>query len=127
MSISRKLFVTASAFGLAAVALGAFGAHSLRETISADMFSVFDIGVRYQMYHTFALFIAAWFFQSRQGRKFLLAAWFFIAGVVLFSGSLYLLAVTGIRALGFVTPLGGLLLLAGWAMMAMGFLEEKSE
>lgn len=115
----------ASAFGFTAVAFGAFGAHSLRSTISTEMLSVFETGVRYQMYHTFALFVAAWFLQANQSRKFALAGWLFVVGVVLFSGSLYALAVTGARILGFITPFGGLSFLAGWLALGLGFWETK--
>jgi len=124
VSTSRKFLVIASVFGLTGVALGAFGAHSLRSTISSDMLAVFETGVRYQMYHAFALFVASWSLKARPSRKFRNAAWLFVVGVILFSGSLYALAVTGIRSLGFVTPLGGLSLLAGWLALGLGFWEK---
>jgi uncharacterized membrane protein YgdD (TMEM256/DUF423 family) len=125
VSSSRKFTLMAAAFGFTGVAFGAFGAHSLRSTISAEMLSVFETGVRYQMYHTFALFVAAWFLQSSQNRKFEIAAWLFVVGEVLFSGSLYALAMTGIRILGFITPFGGLSFLAGWLVLGLGFWEKK--
>lgn len=121
----RKFSVLASLFGLTGVALGAFGAHSLKSTISAEMLSVFETGVRYQMYHTFALFIALWGLQLGKSNKFEIAAWLFVVGVILFSGSLYILAMTGVRSFGFVTPLGGLSLLGGWLFLALGFFEKK--
>lgn len=124
MTDSRKFMVIASVFGLTGVALGAFGAHTLRSEISSEMLSVFETGVRYQMYHTFALFIVGWALQSRPNRKISVAGWLFAAGVVLFSASLYALAMSGIRILGFVTPVGGLLFLAGWLMLTLGFLEK---
>ena len=126
MHTSRRFLLIAAAFGLTGVAFGAFGAHSLRTTTSSEMLSVFEMGVRYQMYHAFALFVASWFLQARQNRKFEYAAWLFVAGVILFSGSLYALALTGIRSLGIVTPFGGLCLLTGWLMLAIGFWEQKS-
>ena len=126
MKSARIFFVLASVFGLTGVGLGAFGAHSLKSTISSEMLSVLEIGVRYQMYHTFALLFAAWFLQSKHNRKIELAGWCFGGGVVLFSGSLYLLAISSIRGLRLITPLGGLLLLAGWAMLAWGLLDKKS-
>jgi uncharacterized membrane protein YgdD (TMEM256/DUF423 family) len=90
------------------------------------MLSVFETGVRYQMYHTFALFFVSWFLQAGQRRKFEIAAWLFVAGVFLFSGSLYVLAITNIRSFGVVTPLGGLCLLGGWILTILGFMETKS-
>jgi uncharacterized membrane protein YgdD (TMEM256/DUF423 family) len=126
MQTSRRFLLIAAAFGLTGVAFGAFGAHSLRTTISSEMLSVFETGVRYQMYHAFALFVASWSLQARRSRKFENAAWFFVAGVILFSGSLYVLALTGIHSLGVVTPFGGLSLLAGWLMLGLGFWEQKS-
>ena len=125
MRSSRTFFVIASLFGLSAVSLGAFGAHALKSMISPEFLSVFETGVRYQMYHTFAIFVVAWYLQSKPVRKLELGGWFFVAGVVLFSGSLYLLAMTGVRSLALVTPVGGLLLFAGWAMLTLGFLERK--
>jgi uncharacterized membrane protein YgdD (TMEM256/DUF423 family) len=102
------------------VALGAFAAHGLKNTIPPDMLAVFETGVRYQMYHAFALFAAAWGFAQWQSRGFVLAGWLFVAGIVVFSGSLFLLALTGARWLGAVTPLGGLAFLAGWLCLTWG-------
>ncbi|MBI5200346.1 MAG: DUF423 domain-containing protein [Elusimicrobia bacterium] len=97
-----------------AVALGAFGAHALRGRIGEDLLAIFETGVRYQAYHALALLaLAAWaaqFESAAAGR----AAWLFSAGIVVFSGSLYALALTGIRKFGAVTPIGGLMFLAGW-------------
>ena len=104
--------------GFLGVALGAFAAHGLKNTIPPPMLATFETGVRYQMYHAFALFAAAWGLARWQGRAFVLAAWLFVAGIVVFSGSLYLLALTGARWLGVVTPLGGLAFLAGWLCLA---------
>ncbi len=102
------------------MALGAFAAHGLKNTIAPEMLAVFETGVRYQMYHAFALFAAAWGFARWQARAFTLAGWLFVAGIVIFSGSLYLMAFTGARWLGAVTPLGGLAFLAGWLCLAWG-------
>ena len=104
------------------MALGAFAAHGLKASLAPDLLAVFETGVRYQMYHAFALFAAAWGFAQWQARAFVLAAWLFVAGIVVFSGSLYLLALTGERWLGAVTPLGGLAYLAGWLCLAWGSL-----
>lgn len=103
------------------VALGAFGAHPPRSSLSPEALSVVETGVRYQMYHSFALLIAGWAFEKRQSKDFSRAGWLFLAGVVLFSGSLYALALTGLRLFGAVTPFGGLAFLAGWLLLAFGF------
>ena len=100
------------------MALGAFAAHGLKTTLAPEMLSAFETGVRYQMYHAFALFAAAWGFSRWQARTFALAGWLFVAGIIVFSGSLYLMALTGTRWLGAVTPLGGLAFLAGWLCLA---------
>ena len=102
------------------MALGAFATHGLKPTLSPDSLAVFETGVRYQMYHAFALFAAAWGFARWQARTFALAGWLFVAGIIVFSGSLYLMALTGTRWLGAVTPLGGLAFLAGWLCLAWG-------
>ena len=106
--------------GFLVVALGAFGAHALKARLSPEMLAVFETGVRYQMYHVFALVAAAWGHARWPGRAFAAAGWLFIAGIVIFSGSLYLLAFTGVRTLGAITPLGGLAFLAGWLCLAWG-------
>ena len=91
-----------------AVGLGAFGAHALKERLSPEMLTIFETGVRYQVYHALALLLLA---ALRGPGK---AAWCFTAGIVLFSGSLYILALTGVKKWGAVTPIGGVLFLAGW-------------
>jgi uncharacterized membrane protein YgdD (TMEM256/DUF423 family) len=112
--------MAAAASGFLGVAFGAFAAHSLKATLAPDLLAVFETGVRYQMYHAFALFAAAWGFSRWQARTFSIAGGLFVAGIVIFSGSLYLLAFTGIRWLGAITPLGGLAFLAGWLCLAWG-------
>lgn len=92
---------------------GAFAAHGLKARLSADMLSVFETGARYQMYHALAMALAALIPSPR-------AAIGFLAGIILFSGSLYLLALTGIAVLGAITPIGGLCFIAGWALLAWG-------
>lgn len=104
--------------GFLAVALGAVAAHALVGRIDAHALQIFETAARYQMYHALALGLTAGATRSNAPRTAHLAAGFFLAGIVLFSGSLYLLALTGNTALGFVTPFGGLAFLAGWAMLA---------
>jgi uncharacterized membrane protein YgdD (TMEM256/DUF423 family) len=112
------LFVGALAAFLG-VALGAFGAHGLRGRLSPEMLAVFETGVRYQMYHALALVTTSLVMARMTGWLVATAAWCFVAGILLFSGSLYALALTGVTILGAVTPLGGLAFLAGWACLAL--------
>ncbi len=100
-----------------AVALGAFGAHSLRARLEPRDLEVFETAVRYQMYHAFALLAVGWLI-SREAPGAGAAAWSFVIGMALFSGSLYLMVATGQRWLGAVTPLGGVALLIGWLLLA---------
>jgi uncharacterized membrane protein YgdD (TMEM256/DUF423 family) len=116
----RLLYMCAGVAGLSGVALGAFAAHGLESRLAPDLRSVFETAARYQMYHAFALCAAAWGWARWQQRWFVIAGYCFVAGIVLFSGSLYLLALTGWRWLGPITPLGGLAFLAGWASLLMG-------
>ncbi len=101
------------------VGLGAFGAHGLRDVLSEPMKAVFETGVRYQMIHGIALFVVAWLSSRGPSGLVLAAGWCFLAGIVLFSGSLYLLSLTGARAWGGLTPVGGLAFLAGWICLAL--------
>ncbi len=119
-----RIFITLGALSaFLAVAAGAFGAHALRDRLSADMLQVFQTGVTYQMYHALGL-LAVGILLARfsvDGSAWLTAAgWLFIAGSVLFSGSLYALSLTGISWLGAITPLGGLAFLLGWLGLAIG-------
>ena len=106
--------------GLLAVAAGAFGAHALRGRVSPDMLAAFETGARYQMYHALALLFIAWACTQWSHRALRAAGWLFIAGTIFFSGSLYLLVLTGAGWWGAVTPIGGVLLLAGWLALALG-------
>jgi uncharacterized membrane protein YgdD (TMEM256/DUF423 family) len=100
-----------------AVGAGAFAAHGLRERLDARALEVFETGARYQMYHALAMILAG-LVASSLGRGAATAGWIFQAGIVLFSGSLYVLALTGIKGLGAITPIGGLAFLAGWLWLA---------
>lgn len=122
--IVDRIFLTLGALSAClAVAAGAFGAHALRDRLSADMLQVFQTGVTYQMYHALGL-LAVGILLARfsiDGSVWLNAAgWLFVAGSVLFSGSLYALSLTGITWLGAITPLGGLAFLLGWLGLAIG-------
>jgi len=118
--LDRTLYLCAAVAGFTGVALGAFGAHALKGSLAPELLNTFESGVRYQLYHAFALCAAAWGWARWQGRLFGAAGWLFVAGILLFSGSLYLLAVTGTRWLGIITPFGGLAFLAGWACLGLG-------
>ena len=109
-----------SLLGFLGVAAGAFGAHGLRGRLSPEMLVVFETAVRYQMYHVFALLItAAVIGRVGDARLLSIAGWSFVAGIALFSGSLYALVFTGIGRLGAITPIGGLAFLIGWACLAI--------
>ena len=123
----RVLYVGAGLTGFLGVALGAFAAHALKARLTPEMLAVFETGVRYQMYHAFALLAVAWAGARWPGRVFAVAGGSFAAGILMFSGSLYLLALTGSRWLGAVTPLGGLCLLAGWLLLAWGAYRARHE
>lgn len=112
---SRLAAILGAAFGGTAVALGAFGAHALRARLDSRALEIYETGVRYQMYHAFALFAAAWLLSRNAPAGG--AAWAFVIGIAFFSGSLYLMALTGWAWLGPVTPLGGLAFLTGWALL----------
>ena len=116
--MERVFFGLGALSALLAVAAGAFGAHALRERLAPDMLAVFETGARYQMYHALGLLAVAWAVARWPGSAAGLAGWLFLAGTLLFSGSLYLLTLTGQRWLGAITPLGGLAFIAGWASLA---------
>jgi uncharacterized membrane protein YgdD (TMEM256/DUF423 family) len=110
---------------LVAVAAGAFGAHALRARLAPDLLAVFETGARYQMYHALALLAVAWLAAARPGANAVVwAGGLFLLGTVVFSGSLYTLALTGQRWLGAITPLGGVAFLAGWACLAWAALSR---
>ena len=116
--MNRTFLLIGAAFGFLGVTFGAFGAHALRNRLSPDMLSVFETGVRYQMYHALAILVVASAMGHFGNARLLgIAGWLFTAGIVLFSGSLFALALSDIRILGAVTPIGGLLFLAGWAVL----------
>jgi uncharacterized membrane protein YgdD (TMEM256/DUF423 family) len=117
--MDRLFFGIGSLSGLVAVAAGAFGAHALRARLTPEHLAVFETAARYEMYHALGLLAVAWAVTRWPGTLPVWAGWLFVAGTVLFSGSLYLLAFTGIRWLGAVTPLGGVAFLAGWICLAL--------
>jgi uncharacterized membrane protein YgdD (TMEM256/DUF423 family) len=102
-----------------AVAAGAFGAHALRARITPEHLAIFETGTRYQIYHALALLAVSWAVSRWPGSLPVYAGWLFVLGSVVFSGSLYILALTGVRWWGAVTPIGGVALLAGWLCLVL--------
>jgi uncharacterized membrane protein YgdD (TMEM256/DUF423 family) len=119
----RIWLLIAAASGFVAVAAGAFGAHALQARLDAQAVQAFETGARYHMYHALAIGLAAFAIRGEAARAAGVAAALFLAGIVLFSGSLYFLALTGLRMAGLVTPFGGLAFLAGWAALAFAALK----
>ena len=116
----RSSFLTGCIHAFLSVSLGAFGAHALKERISSEMLEIYNTGIQYQMFHAIGLFIVA-FASLHVGDRAELrwATWLFNIGIMLFAGSLYVLAITEIRALGAITPFGGVAFLAGWTLLAL--------
>lgn len=122
--MNGRWVATASVFGLTAVAAGAFGAHALKGRLDPAALAAFDVGVRYQMYHALALLAVAGVMTVRPSRTVTAAGICWVVGILLFSGSLYGLTLLGWRWLGPVTPLGGVSLMAGWLLLAVGALRS---
>jgi uncharacterized membrane protein YgdD (TMEM256/DUF423 family) len=119
MDVQRLFFVLGAASAFVSVAAGAFGAHALRGRLSPDLLAIFETAARYQMYHALALIAVAWAVVRWPGPLSEWAGWLFVGGILLFSGSLYVLALSGVRWLGAITPLGGIAFLAGWICLAL--------
>ncbi|MFQ5605425.1 MAG: DUF423 domain-containing protein [bacterium] len=122
--MERIFFFAGAVSACIAVAAGAFGAHALKSRLSSEMFNIFEVGARYQMYHALALLAVAWACSKWPGSLTNLSGWLFIAGTLVFSGSLYFLSLSGVRWLGAITPLGGAAFLAGWACLALAVLRQ---
>ena len=118
-AMDRTFLLLGAVAGFLGVGLGAFGAHGLRSRLTPEMLAVFETGVRYHMYHALALVLTSLIVARAGGWLVVAAGWAFTAGIVLFSGSLYALALTGVTTFGAVTPIGGLAFLAGWACLAL--------
>ncbi len=118
-------FATGSVLCGLGVILGAFGAHGLRARLSPEMLVVFETGVRYHLIHALGLLAVAWAASRWPGSYVSIAGYLFVAGIFIFSGSLYVLAITGIRWLGAITPIGGVCLIVGWGLLAIGVLRAS--
>lgn len=122
----RSFLIIASVLGALSVVLGAFGSHGLRKIVPPETVNTFETGVRYQFYHTFALFVVAVLFEKFSNGLILWSGYSFIIGIVLFSGSLYLLTLlkatetVGVSKIGIVTPIGGLFFVLGWCLLLAG-------
>ncbi|MDH3646847.1 MAG: DUF423 domain-containing protein [Gammaproteobacteria bacterium] len=119
-------FAVGAIVGAIGVMLGAFGAHGLQTRVNEELLGVFEIGVRYQMYHALALIAVAKAKERWPGRWPNASGWLFLVGIFVFSGSLYLMTLTGARWLGAITPIGGLCLVAGWLALAGAALQRPS-
>lgn len=122
MTLDRTFLALGALSAGVSVAAGAFGAHALKARLPPDLLAVFETGARYQMYHAVGLALAAWAASRQGGAAASWAGWLFLAGTLLFSGSLYALALSGIRVLGAVTPFGGVAFIAGWIALALAAL-----
>lgn len=116
---ARAMLIAGAASGFLTVAFGAFGAHGLKGRVGADLLAVFHTGVNYQGLHALALLACGLWALQRPARGVSVAAWAFLIGTIVFSGSLYLMTLTGVRWLGAITPIGGTAFLVGWASLAV--------
>lgn len=129
-TLSKKITCTAAILGLTAIILGAFGAHALKKVLSLEQLTTFETGIKYQMYHAlFLLFLASTNLIANNTKKIIFYA--IVSGVILFSGSIYILAtsnLTGInfKPIGILTPIGGLFLIAGWSVIIVKMINNKS-
>jgi len=128
----KGFLIIASILGALSVGLGAFGAHALKQIVPEESVATFETGVRYQFYHTFALIAVGILFQPFPGKWLVWSGWLFIVGIILFSGSLYLLTVlkgtntVGLKGIGIITPFGGLFFIAGWICLLVGIIANSS-
>jgi uncharacterized membrane protein YgdD (TMEM256/DUF423 family) len=124
--MDRKFLAAGSLLAFLAVAAGAFGAHGLKNHLESDMLAIFETAVKYQMYHSLALILVSTIIKPKSGLWLVRSGWLFLAGIAVFSGSLYILSLTGIKWFGALTPLGGLAFLGGWFSILMHALKERS-
>lgn len=123
-NMKNLFFALGSGFSLLGVVFGAFGAHELKKKLSEEMLDIFEVGVRYQMYHGIGLIVVAWALSQWQNSLATAAGWCFIAGILIFSGSLYILSLTNTLWLGAVTPIGGLAFIAGWGCLIIAVFRQ---
>lgn len=132
MQVYKTALIASFIFAIIGVIIGAFGAHKLKEMMAPELLASFETGVRYQFYHVFALAIAGLLFMAFPSQKIVYATWFFIVGILMFSGSIYVLTYMkgtqhiGLGKLGLITPIGGLLLIIGWGMLLLSLFEKRN-
>ena len=126
MTTDRLFGALGALLALMSVAAGAFGTHALRPRLASDLLAVFETAAKYQMYHALALLLVAVALGKWGGAALVWAGWLFVAGTAVFSGSLYILALTGVRWWGAVTPIGGACFLLGWILVVWGVLNESA-
>ena len=119
MSSKHPFILIAAIFGFLGVASGAFGAHALKKVLEPDLLSVFETGSRYCLHHAMVLLATALYLKNNANRWLIRACWSFTIGTTIFSGTLWVLAISGMRWLGAITPLGGTALLIGWGCLGM--------
>jgi uncharacterized membrane protein YgdD (TMEM256/DUF423 family) len=124
--MNRVFFSLGALFALLSVAAGAFGAHLLRNQLDVQSLEIFQTAARYQMYHALALLVLGWITMTSHNKLLSWAGWCFTAGILIFSGSLYGLSLSGVKILGAITPLGGLSLMAGWGILLIYGLTQKA-
>jgi uncharacterized membrane protein YgdD (TMEM256/DUF423 family) len=125
--MGRTLLMIASASGLLAVLLGAFGAHGLKTRLTPELMAIYQTGVHYHFYHTLALLVCGLLIHTGMDNPAMrISAYAFLGGMIIFSGSLYVLAITDTRWLGAITPIGGLALMVGWAALFIGIMRSQS-
>lgn len=117
---SRTFIILGALSGFLSVSFGAFGAHAIKQWMSADLMAIYQTAVSYQMYHSLGLILIALVYQQQQHKMIKAAGWLMLSGIIVFSGSLYTLALTDSRWLGAITPIGGILLLLAWLLLGFG-------
>ena len=123
---ARPIIIAGAMLAFLGVALGAFGAHALRSRVDANLLAVYQTGVQNHLVHALGVILIGVLVQVAPDSKWLrIAGWTMVVGVIVFSGSLYTLSLTGVRAFGALTPLGGVALLAAWLMLALGAAKSK--
>lgn len=127
LSLIQQWFVFCGALlGFVGLAAGAFGAHILQQRLAPESLTIFEVGVRYQMYHALAILLTVLLMSVIPGYWPMMAGYFFISGTIIFSGSLYILVFSGVKAWGAVTPIGGVLLLLGWISLTLMAFAQRS-
>jgi len=124
MAKASMFLVWGGVFGFLGIVIGAFGAHGIKSRVTPELLVIFETGVKYQMYHALALIAIGVLLQRVQIPMLATSGWLMIVGTLIFSGSLYVLVLTGVRTWGAVTPIGGLCFLGGWFLFIISFLKK---